>query len=151
MIRLFACVTLASLALTLPASAQPVPSPVQPAPVKRTVLGKVEVPGANYDVITALVEIAPGFKAGRHTHPGTVQAQILDGEFWYAIDGQPEKVAKAGEFLEIRDAAIHNEGAVGSGPMKLLAIYTVDPAEPQEARNQLVAEVAKAVIAALKK
>src|SRR5947209_20133286 len=113
MIRLFVWIALASLALALPATAQPVPSPVQPAPVKRTVLGKVEVPGANYDVITALVEIAPGFKAGRHTHPGTVQAQILDGEFWYVVDGQPEKVAKAGEFLEIRDAAIHNEGEIG--------------------------------------
>ena len=130
MIRLFACTMLASLALSLPATAQPVPSPVQPAPVKRTVLGKVEVPGANYDVITALVEIAPGFKAGRHNHPGTVQAQVLEGEFWYVLDGQPEKVAKAGEWLEIRDAAIHNEGAQGSGPAKLIAIYTVERGKP---------------------
>jgi beta-lactamase class A len=36
------------------------------------------------------------------------------------------------------------------GPI-FLAIYTVDPAEPQDARNQLVAEVAKTAIAALKK
>jgi beta-lactamase class A len=35
------------------------------------------------------------------------------------------------------------------GPI-FLAIYTVDPAESQEARDQLVAEVAKAAIAALK-
>jgi beta-lactamase class A len=35
------------------------------------------------------------------------------------------------------------------GPI-FIAIYTVDPAEPQEARNQLVAEVAKVAIAALK-
>jgi len=118
------------LALTSAANAQPVPSPVQPAPVKRTMLGKVEVPGANYDVITALVEIAPGFKAGRHTHPGTVGGQVLEGEFWLAIDGQPEKVAKAGEWVEIRDAAIHNEGAVGSAPMKLIAVYTVERGKP---------------------
>ena len=38
----------------------------------------------------------------------------------------------------------------GGGPI-FLALYTVDPAEPQEARNQLVAEVAKAAIAARKK
>src|SRR6478736_8258950 len=101
--RLFVCA--AMLAFTMAASAQPVPSPVQPAPVKRTMLGKVEVPGANYDVVTALVEIAPGFKAGRHNHPGTVQYQVLDGEFWLAVDGQPEKVSKAGEFGEIKDAA----------------------------------------------
>jgi quercetin dioxygenase-like cupin family protein len=88
------------------------------------------VPGANYDVITALVEIAPGFKAGRHSHPGTVGGQVLEGEFWFAIDGQPEKVAKAGEWIEIRDAAIHAEGAAGSGPMKLLAVYTVERGKP---------------------
>ena len=76
--RLLIAATVATFALA--AQAQPAPSPVQPAPVKRTVLSKVEVPGANYDVITALVEIAPGFKAGRHNHPGTVQAQVLDGD-----------------------------------------------------------------------
>jgi beta-lactamase class A len=38
----------------------------------------------------------------------------------------------------------------GGGPI-FLAIYTVDPAEPQDARDQLVAEVAKAAIDALRK
>ncbi len=38
----------------------------------------------------------------------------------------------------------------GGGPI-FLAIYTVDPAEPQDARDQLVAEVAKAALDALKK
>jgi beta-lactamase class A len=38
----------------------------------------------------------------------------------------------------------------GGGPI-FIAIYTVDPAESQEARNQLVAEVAKAAIAVLNK
>jgi beta-lactamase class A len=38
----------------------------------------------------------------------------------------------------------------GRGPI-FLAIYTVDPAEPQDARDQFVAEVAKAAIDALKK
>ncbi|MEY2574704.1 MAG: beta-lactamase class [Verrucomicrobiota bacterium] len=38
-----------------------------------------------------------------------------------------------------------------SGGPIFLAIYTVDPAEPQDARDQLVAEVAKAAIELLKK
>ncbi len=128
--RLFAAVAVLMLAFNSPLLAQVQPSPVQPAPVKRTVLGKVEVPGANYDVITALVEIQPGFKAGRHNHPGTVQAQVLEGEFWYVLDGQPEKVAKAGDWLEIRDAAVHNEGALGTAPAKLIAVYTVERGKP---------------------
>jgi beta-lactamase class A len=39
---------------------------------------------------------------------------------------------------------------LGGGPI-FLAIYTVDPAEPQDARDQLVAEVAKIAIDALRK
>ena len=62
---------LAALALG-GAIAQEVKAPVSPSPVKRTIIGKIEVPGANYEVITAMVEIAPGFKAGRHFHPGIV-------------------------------------------------------------------------------
>jgi len=119
---------LAAFVLTGPAFAQQ--APVQPPPVKRTLVGKIEVPGSNYEVITAMVELAPGFKAGRHSHPGTVQAQVLDGEFMLALDGQPEKVFKAGQSLEVPNAAIHNEGAVGSKPAKLIAIYVVEKGKP---------------------
>ena len=36
----------------------------------------------------------------------------------------------AGEFGEIKDAAIHNEGAVGATPAKLFVIYTVERGKP---------------------
>jgi quercetin dioxygenase-like cupin family protein len=105
--------------------AQTQATPVQPAPVKRTIVGKAEVPGSNYEVITAIVEIAPNFKAGRHLHPGTVHGQVLEGEFWLAIDDQPEKVFKTGETLALPDRAIHNEGAAANG-VKLVATYVVE-------------------------
>jgi quercetin dioxygenase-like cupin family protein len=105
-------------------------APVQPSPVKRTPIGTVEVPGSNYEVVTAMVELQPGFKAGRHSHPGTVQAQVLEGEFLLAIDGQPEKIFTAGQSLEVRDSAIHNEGAAGTKPAKLIAIYVVEKGKP---------------------
>jgi quercetin dioxygenase-like cupin family protein len=122
--------TLAALAFTLPAAAQQAASPVQPGPVKRTPIGKTEVPGSNYEVITAMVEIQPGFRAGRHSHPGAVQAQVLEGEFMLALDGQPEKTFKAGQSLEVPDKAIHNEGAVGDKPAKLIAVYIVEKGKP---------------------
>ncbi|HSP45067.1 MAG TPA: class A beta-lactamase [Chthoniobacterales bacterium] len=51
------------------------------------------------------------------------------------------------------DGATNDIGVLrppGGGPI-FLSIYTVDPAEPQDARDRLVAEVAKAALAALKK
>jgi len=122
--------TLAAFALAGAAVAQQQATPVQPSPVKRTVVGKVEVPGSNYEAVTAVVEIAPGFKAGRHLHPGVVYALVTEGEFWLALDGQPEKTFKAGEQLTLPLKGIHNEGAVGSGPAKLIATYVIEKGQP---------------------
>src|ERR1041384_3084015 len=121
--------TIAALLIAFTVSAavaQQQPSPVQPAPVKRNIISKIEVPGSHYEVITALLEIAPGFKAGRHLHPGIVNGYVTEGEFWLAIDGQPEKIVKAGESALVPDRAIHNEGAVGSAPLKAIVTYVVE-------------------------
>jgi quercetin dioxygenase-like cupin family protein len=104
--------------------------PVSPSPIKRTSIGKIEVPGSAYEVISAMVELSPGFKAGRHSHHGRVLAVVLDGQFMLAIDGQPEKIYDAGQSLEVPDGLIHDEGAVGSKPAKLVAVYVVEKGKP---------------------
>ena len=127
MLRSFALgAAFAAIVLAGPISAQQTGSPVQPPLVKRTPLGKVEVPGSNYEGVFGMAELTPGFKAGRHSHPGTVLAYMLDGEFVLALDGQPEKTFKAGESFEVPNAAIHNEGAGGSKPAKVIAVYVVE-------------------------
>jgi quercetin dioxygenase-like cupin family protein len=111
------------------ALAQTQQAPVQPSPVTRTILQKSDVPGTNLEVMYATVEIAPAFKAGRHSHPGVVMAQIVEGEFWLALDGQPEKIFKAGESLTLPDRAIHNEGAGDKG-VKLNVVYVLEKGKP---------------------
>jgi quercetin dioxygenase-like cupin family protein len=118
------------VALAGAAWAQQQPSPVSPSPVKRTIISKIEVPGSNYEVITALLEIAPGFKAGRHLHPGIVNGYVTEGEFWLALDGQPEKILKAGESALIPDRAVHNEGATGTTATKAIVTYVVEKGQP---------------------
>ena len=104
---------------------------VSPSPVKRTVLSKIEVPNSNYEVITAMVEIAPGFKAGRHFHPGIVFGNVVEGEFWIAPDGQPEQVLKAGEGVTLPDKIVHNEGNASSEkPLKLIGTYVLEKGQP---------------------
>lgn len=100
------------------------------APMKRTVFFKTAVPNSDYEVVTAEVEIAGGFKAGRHLHPGVVDARVTEGEFWLAIDGQKEKIYTAGQSLEIPERAIHSEGAATDKPVKLIATYVVKKGEP---------------------
>jgi quercetin dioxygenase-like cupin family protein len=123
---------LAALALGGVALAQNPPQnpPLSPSPIKRSIIGKVEVPNSNYEVTTAMVEIAPGFKAPRHLHPGVVDAYVIEGEFWLAVDGQQEKIFAAGQSLEVPDHAIHSEGAAGDKPCKFFAIYVLEKGQP---------------------
>ena len=116
-----------ALGLAAPLAAQQ--APLQPSPVKRTILQRTDIPGTNLELIYATVEIAPSFKAGRHSHPGVVMAQVVEGEFWLAPDGQPEKIYKAGESLTLPDRAIHNEGASDKGT-KINAVYVVEKGQP---------------------
>src|SRR5215470_7528280 len=85
----------AAFAIAAAAVAQNAPAPekapVAPSPVKRTIISRLDVPGTNYEVLTALLEVAPGFKAGRHLHPGIVSGHVLEGQFWLAVDKEPEK------------------------------------------------------------
>jgi quercetin dioxygenase-like cupin family protein len=106
------------------------PSPLQPSPIKRTPLGKVDVPGSNYEVVFGIAELAPGFKAGRHSHPGPLLVYVTEGEFWYLIDGQPEKTYAVGDSFQVPHSAIHSEGAVGSKPAKVMAVYIVEKGKP---------------------
>lgn len=119
----------AALAFGGAAHAQQNP-PLSPSPVKRTVISKMEVPNSNYEVITALLEIAPGFKAGRHFHPGIVYGHVTEGQLWIALDGKPEVTLKAGEGLELPLKAIHNEGNTGTTTLKAIVTYVVEKGQP---------------------
>ena len=105
-------------------------APLQPSPVKRTPLGKVDVPGSNYEVVFGITELAPGPKSGRHSHPGPVLVYVAEGEFVYLIDGQAEKTYKVGEAFQVPHGAIHAEGASGNDPVKVMAVFVVEKGKP---------------------
>ena len=123
------CAALLSFGWVATLNAQVPPAPVQASPVKRTILQRTDVPGTNLEVIYATVEIAAGFKAGRHAHPGVVMAQVVEGEFWIHFDGQPERIVRAGESLTVPDRAVHNEGALDKAT-KLTAVYVLEKGKP---------------------
>src|SRR5436309_11424644 len=95
--RIVLCTALIAFGMVLSLNAQPQHSPVQPSPIKRTILQRADVPGTNLEIIYATVEIAGGFKAGRHNHPGVVMGHVVEGDFWLHVDGQPERVLRSGE------------------------------------------------------
>jgi quercetin dioxygenase-like cupin family protein len=105
-------------------------APADPAPITRTLLGKVEVPGSNYEVVFGIAELAAGHKAGRHFHPGRLLVYVAEGQFWYHIDGEPERIYNVGDSFEVPDNAVHAEGALGDRSAKVMAVYIVEKGKP---------------------
>lgn len=71
-----------------------------------------EIP-AGADVMTATIELPPG-DAGTppHRHSGPVFGYMVEGEMIYELEGEPERVVKAGEaFWEPGGDVIHYQAA----------------------------------------
>ena len=45
-------------------------------------------------------------------------------------DGQAERIYRVGESFQLPHSAIHNEGAAGSAPVKVMAVFVVEKGKP---------------------
>jgi quercetin dioxygenase-like cupin family protein len=102
----------------------------QASGLTRTMLGKHDLSAQGYEAVVARVEVAPGAKAGRHTHPGEEISYILEGEALLLVDGQPPRTVKAGESFVIPAGVVHDAHNASSAPIKLVGVYVVEKGKP---------------------
>lgn len=98
--------------------------------LQRTLVGRADVSVPGREAVIARVEVAPGAKAGRHTHPGDEISYVLEGEATLLIDGQPPRTVKAGESFVIPAGVIHDAHNDGTAPIKLVGVYVVEKGKP---------------------
>jgi len=101
----------------------------QQSAIKRTPLQTVDFP-AGYNVVSAIAEVAPGNCAGRHTHPGFESTYVMEGAILLKVEGQPDKVFKAGESFQIPAGVPHDACTVQGADFKVLANYIVEKGKP---------------------
>jgi len=102
----------------------------QASGLTRTMLGKHDLSAPGYEAVIARVEVAPGAKAGRHTHPGEEISYILEGEAQLLVDGQPPRTVKAGESFVIPAGVVHDAHNTTGAPIKLVGVYVVEKGKP---------------------
>lgn len=133
MLKQFAMVAAAVLSLSAASSQvyaqSPAPVTQGTQAIKRTIHQRFDVPNTNLETILATVEFAPGFKAGKHTHPGNVSAVVVEGEFYVTLEGQSEKKFGVGESILIPDGTPHDEGT-RDAPTKLVVVYVIEKGKP---------------------
>ena len=100
-----------------------------PAPIKRTPLQKFDVPGTDYETVIGIAEIVPNVNIGKHTHPGPESGYMLEGEMTLIVEGQPEKMLKAGESYVVPPGAVH-DAKTGTAGAKVIATYVVEKGKP---------------------
>ena len=102
----------------------------QASGLTRVMVGKGDVSVPGREAVVARVEVAPGAKAGRHTHPGDEISYVMEGEATLLIDGQPPKQVKAGESFVIPAGVIHDAHNNSTAPIKLVGVYVVEKGKP---------------------
>nr|WP_315244756.1 cupin domain-containing protein [uncultured Albidiferax sp.] len=98
--------------------------------LQRTVVGRADVSVPGREAVVARVEVAPGAKAGRHTHPGDEISYVLEGEATLLVDGQPPRVIKAGESFVVPAGVVHDAHNDGAVPTRLVGVYVVEKGQP---------------------
>src|SRR5258705_1954960 len=97
----------------------------QTSGLKRTIAYKADVSVPGREAVVARVELAPGIKAGRHTHPGDEISYVVEGEGEILIEWQPPRKVKAADGFVIPAGARHDAHNTSSGPLKLVGVYVV--------------------------
>lgn len=96
----------------------------------RTLIGRGDMSVPGREAVVARVELAPGARAGRHTHPGDEISYMMEGESTLLIDGEPPRVVKAGESFIVPAGVIHDAVNNGTVPVKLVGVYVVEKGKP---------------------
>ena len=117
-------------ALTVAALASAGALMAQASGLTRTLVGRADVSVPGREAVVARVEVAPGAKAGRHTHPGDEISYVLEGEATLLIDGQAPRTVKAGESFVIPAGVVHDAHNDGSTAIKLVGVYVVEKGKP---------------------
>jgi len=86
--------------------------------------------------VMAAVEIPPGGREGRHTHPAEVYGFVLEGEIVVDREGEPTRTFKAGEVFSVKPGQIHEGRNEGKAPVKIDAVFVAEKGKPLTTQAQ---------------
>ena len=103
----------------------------QQAGIKRIDLQRHDLSVPGREVVQTIVELDPGVRSSRHTHPGEEIVYVLEGApLEYEVEGKPPVTLKPGDVLFIPAGKIHAAKNVGSRKGAELATYIVEKGKP---------------------
>jgi len=122
-------IVLTALLLTVGCTEPPL-SQAPAAGVQRTELQRHDLGIPGREAIQVLVELDPGVRFPKHSHPGEEIIYVLEGSLEYQVGDQPAVTLAAGQVLFVPAGANHTARNVGHGRGVELATYIVEKGKP---------------------
>lgn len=98
--------------------------------MRSTELQRSEVPGSGYVVITLRTEMDPGAVDPLHSHPGVQIGYLEGGSLLLRVEGQPDRLIKAGESYQVPAGVPHAGFNMGADTYKSVTSYVVEKGKP---------------------
>ena len=98
--------------------------------MRSTELQRSEVPGGAYVMVLLQTEMDVGARDPLHSHPGVQIGYLVTGSIRLSVEGQPDKVIKAGESYQVPAGAPHAAVSLGPEMYKSVTSYIVDKTKP---------------------
>jgi quercetin dioxygenase-like cupin family protein len=86
------------------------------------ILKRIEYPGDKYVCVLLEVDLDPEAPVPRHMHPGVESTYLASGSITLSVNGQPDRIVKAGEGYQIPPQTPHS---IRNGPNKSTIISTL--------------------------
>ena len=103
----------------------------QQSGITRIDLQRHDLSAPGREVVQTIVELAPGVRSSRHTHPGEEIVYVLEGApLEYEVEGKPTVTLKPGDVLFIPAGTAHAARNVGNRKGAELATYIVEKGKP---------------------
>lgn len=91
----------------------------------RKMLIQHDLPIPGYTAGIASVEVPPGGREGRHTHPGPLYVYVQEGAITVETDGEPTRTYKAGDTFFIEAGKIHEGINYGTTTYRSLTSFVI--------------------------
>lgn len=104
----------------------------QDKPLERTDLVQAAIGAAEgVEVVSYIVDAAPGARVPKHRHPGDEFLYVLDGEVTVSPEGSATVTVEAGEMFHLPYGTVHEAGnASESEPARVLVFQVAEQGKP---------------------
>jgi quercetin dioxygenase-like cupin family protein len=106
------------------------PSRAQQPGLNRIDLQRHDLSASGREVVQVRVELAPGVRFPKHTHPGEEIIYVLEGSLEYQIGDNAPVTVNAGGVLFVPAGAVHSARNGGTVTGAELATYIVEKGKP---------------------